>query len=140
MRAIHGQGNRSTEVRLRMALVREHVKGWTINERRLPGNPDFYFPQQKLAIFVDGCFWHGCPNHGHQPKTHREYWKTKIALNKTRDIQTKQLLVGQGIRTIRLWEHSLKNPGKAARKILAIISVVDKECVPSARSQNNSFI
>ena len=61
MAAVRGKGNISTEQRLRLALVRAGVSGWTLHTKSIVGCPDFYFAKQRLAIFTDGCFWHGCP-------------------------------------------------------------------------------
>ena len=59
MRAVKGKGNRSTELLFRLTLVRAGIKGWKLNPRNIPGKPDFYFPAEKVAVFTDGCFWHG---------------------------------------------------------------------------------
>jgi DNA mismatch endonuclease (patch repair protein) len=80
MRAIKGKGNRSTELVLRMVLVRNGIQGWSLNSR-LPGRPDFLFETKKLAVFVDGCFWHGCPRCGHTPKTRSAFWVKKFESN-----------------------------------------------------------
>jgi DNA mismatch endonuclease, patch repair protein len=110
MSAIHGKNNYSTELRLRMALVREGVKGWTTNVNHLPGHPDFYFPKKRLTIFVDGCFWHGCQRCGHIPKTNRAFWKAKILRNYQRDQIARRKLNHMGVRVMHIWEHKLKKP------------------------------
>src|SRR5271157_3554075 len=92
MSAIRGKSNKTTEVRLRMALVRHGVKGWVLHPGGLQGTPDFYFPGSRLAVFVDGCFWHSCPRCGHTPKTRSEFWRAKLGRNKQRDKQTSALL------------------------------------------------
>lgn len=61
MAAIKGRNNKSTELRLRMILVSLGISGWKMQKQGMPGRPDFYFESRKLIIFVDGCFWHGCP-------------------------------------------------------------------------------
>lgn len=116
MSAIRGKNNRTTELRLKMVLVRAGIKGWETNVRNLPGKPDFYFKKKKVAIFVDGCFWHGCPKCGHYPKTRSKFWKTKILRNKERDKKNRQLLRRNGIKVINIWEHSLKDPKKLRLK------------------------
>jgi len=84
MAAIRSRGNRDTELRL-IAIFRDNgITGWRRN-RRLFGKPDFVFPTRKLAAFVDGCFWHGCPLHATQPKTNAAFWRKKLAANRTRD-------------------------------------------------------
>ena len=73
------------------------------------GRPDFVFRQHRLTVFVDGCFWHGCPLHGHMPKSRLDYWKPKIARNKLRDKQVRAMLNNSGWRVFRIWEHELKD-------------------------------
>jgi DNA mismatch endonuclease (patch repair protein) len=88
----------------------------------LPGKPDFVFRAAKLAVFVDGCFWHGCPEHCRMPRTRRDYWLRKIALNQERaQVQTKAL-EEMGWRSLRLWEHSVKqNSRPCVEQILALL-------------------
>lgn len=107
MAAIRGFGNHSTEWRLRAALVRAGVSGWHLGSH-LPGRPDFYLPQQGVAIFVDGCFWHGCPKCGHTPRTRSKFWKAKLARNKRRDRENMRRLASAGVTVLRFWEHDLK--------------------------------
>ena len=85
MRAVRSRGNKTTEVSLRLGLARAGIKGWKIHAAGLIGSPDFYFPKRKLAIFVDGCFWHGCPKCGHVPTMNNQYWSKKIMRNRKRD-------------------------------------------------------
>ena len=67
--------------------------------------PDVVFPKQRIAVFVDGCFWHGCPLHGTSPATNREYWGPKIAENRQRDLRNQRDLEAEGWIVIRAWEH-----------------------------------
>lgn len=108
MGAIKGRGNKSTELKFRMALIRANINGWKLHIKDMAGRPDFYFEKEKLAVFIDGCFWHGCPDCGHVPKTHTEFWKTKISRNKTRDIKVTKELKQKGIKVLRFWEHQIK--------------------------------
>lgn len=108
MSAVKGRGNKSTELKLRLGLVRAGLKGWKMGPKTLRGKPDFFFQRVQLAIFVDGCFWHGCPVCGHIPKKNKKFWETKISRNQERDIQTTSALEDQGIKVIRFWEHELK--------------------------------
>lgn len=108
MAAIRGKNNRTTELRLRMALVRAGISGWKANVSELPGKPDFFFREHQIAIFVDGCFWHGCPKCGHYPKTRSKFWKTKILRNKERDKKNRRKLRKDGIKVVSIWEHSLE--------------------------------
>lgn len=72
--------------------------------------PDFVFTQPKLAVFVDGCFWHGCSQcrRNLKPKTNRSFWNSKIEANRSRDRRNSRNLRAKGWRVIRIWEHSLK--------------------------------
>lgn len=107
MSAVKGHGNKTTEMRLRIALVRARIGGWKIRPKGLLGNPDFFFPAGKLIVFVDGCFWHGCQECGHMPRTNGAFWRAKIERNKLRDRQTARSLRGDGFKVLRFWEHEL---------------------------------
>jgi DNA mismatch endonuclease (patch repair protein) len=74
----------------------------------LPGRPDVVFPMQRIAIFVDGCFWHGCPQHGAQPKTNSDFWKEKLRRNAERDGKVSAALEAEGWTVLRFWEHEIK--------------------------------
>jgi DNA mismatch endonuclease (patch repair protein) len=78
------------------------------NVRTLPGQPDIVVPSLRLAVFVDGCFYHGCPKHGHNPKTNKSYWIPKLARNRARDKANRRALRGLGFSVWKIWEHSLK--------------------------------
>jgi DNA mismatch endonuclease (patch repair protein) len=107
--AVRGRGNRTTELRLRLALVRARITGWNVQPFGLPGNPDFVFPRERIAIFVDGCFWHGCPRCGHIPKTNSPFWQAKIQRNIERDRANIQKLRESDFIVTRIWEHELKS-------------------------------
>jgi len=81
------------------------------------GRPDFVFPASRVALFVDGCFWHGCPKHYTKPKNNRAFWKRKLDANHARDRQVNRELRRKGWRVLRIWEHDLrlKNPKWLAR-------------------------
>lgn len=106
MSAVRGKGNKTTELQFCSALERAGIAGWSLHER-IVGNPDIYFPLYEIAIFLDGCFWHGCPECGHIPKTNNTYWQKKIERNKERDYQNELILQDQGYLVIRFWEHQL---------------------------------
>lgn len=108
MAAVRGKNNKTTELKLRMGLVRNSISGWTLHPSEILGKPDFYFPKKKVAVFIDGCFWHGCPYCGHIPKTRSAFWQAKIKRNKTRDQGTKRQLEASGAIVLRFWEHQLK--------------------------------
>jgi DNA mismatch endonuclease Vsr len=107
MKAVRGKRNKTTEFRLRLALVRAGIRGWSMHATTLPGNPDFVFCDAVLAVFVDGCFWHGCPRCGHVPRTNRNFWSAKILRNRARDAETSRRLRRTGYRVVRFWEHEL---------------------------------
>jgi DNA mismatch endonuclease (patch repair protein) len=120
MRAIRSSQNRTTERRLVSLLRAEQVRGWKLHPKDLMGKPDLLIPSTHTAIFADGCFWHGCPRHGHIPKTNRAYWRAKIARNKRRDRQTTRQLKALGYRVVRIWECQLKRrPDTCLHRILA---------------------
>lgn len=75
----------------------------------LPGKPDIVFPGPKVGVFVDGCFWHGCPIHGHIPKSRENYWNPKLERNIQRDANATTQLSERGWRVLRFWEHQIKN-------------------------------
>ena len=90
------------------ALFRAHgITGWR-RHLPLPGRPDFAFPKLRVVIFVDGCFWHGCPRHGTQPRTNARFWREKIARNRQRDREVTRELRRRGWRVVRIWEHELR--------------------------------
>jgi DNA mismatch endonuclease Vsr len=113
MRAVKGQGNRSTELKLRGALIQSGVSGWKIQPKNIDGRPDFGFPKIRVAVFVDGCFWHGCPQCYRRPKTSRDYWDQKVARNIARDRGVIARLRRKGWSVIRLWEHDAQRSAKA---------------------------
>lgn len=118
MSRVRGKGNKSTELRL-IALFREHqIKGWRRNYPLL-GKPDFAFPRERLAVFVDGCFWHGCPRHGSLPSANRGFWEKKLNRNKERDREVNRALRAKGWRVLRLWQHELakKGEGRAIARV-----------------------
>lgn len=90
-----------------------------ITERpALPGKPDYFLPRLNLAVFADGCFWHGCPKHHRLPEDNRPYWEEKIRRNRARDRRASKDLRAMGVRPVRVWEHELgKDLGAARRKI-----------------------
>ena len=108
MSRIRSKGNRDTELRM-IKLFRKHrICGWRRN-RRLFGRPDFVFPKHRLVIFVDGCFWHGCPKRTHSrlPNTRVEYWGPKLRRNKARDLLVTKTLRDVGWTVLRFWECDL---------------------------------
>jgi DNA mismatch endonuclease (patch repair protein) len=119
MAAIRSSGNRVTELRFVTLLKAHRITGWR-RHKRLVGRPDFVFPKEKLAVFVDGCFWHGCQQHCRMPKSRNSYWNPKIVRNKQRDKEVRKILTRRGWRVMRIWEHALKRP----RRVLARLQVM----------------
>jgi len=115
MSRIRGKGNRDTELRL-IEIFRAHkITGWRRNHT-LYGKPDFVFRAARVTVFVDGCFWHGCPIHGTKPRTNAAFWRKKIERNKERDLEVRRFLRKAGWRVVRVWEHEL---GRKREKRLA---------------------
>jgi DNA mismatch endonuclease, patch repair protein len=116
MAAIRSKGNKDTELKLASILRAYRINGWR-RHQPLPGKPDFVFPKQRLAVFVDGCFWHGCPKHGRKPDSNQNYWLAKLRRNKRRDKTVNHLLRDSGWNVLRLWEHELIRTTNAAKRI-----------------------
>jgi DNA mismatch endonuclease, patch repair protein len=106
MSRVRGRGNKSTEEAMVRIFRRHHVTGW-LRHRQVFGKPDFIFLRKKLAVFVDGCFWHGCPKHTTEPATNRAFWRKKLTRNKARDRIVNRTLRRQGCTVLRIWQHEL---------------------------------
>jgi DNA mismatch endonuclease (patch repair protein) len=106
MARIRSRGNRDTELALARLLRRHGITGWRRNQA-LFGKPDFVFRKLKLAIFVDGCFWHTCPWHSTKLRHNAAFWRRKLAANKARDRRVNRALRRAGWRVLRIWEHEL---------------------------------
>jgi DNA mismatch endonuclease, patch repair protein len=123
MGKVRSKGNATTERRLRLALVRAGLAGWKMHAPVL-GCPDFFFEKQKLAVFVDGCFWHYCKRCGHVPNTRELYWRTKFERNRQRSKFVERQLQKDGIRVVRFWEHDVKRRAdKLTRRIIGLLAV-----------------
>lgn len=127
MAAVRSQGNKATELKLAAILRAAGLAGWR-RHQALPGRPDFVFRRQRLAIFVDGCFWHGCRWHCRMPQDNREYWQRKISRNAIHDRSTTKLLRRSGWRVLRIWAHSLRSPEIVLRRITSELSPHPKGC------------
>ena len=119
MSRVRSNRNRSTEWRLRAALVRAGIRGWTLSGAGLPGNPDFVFPKRRVVVFVDGCFWHGCRRCDRTPSSNVDYWTAKIERNRRRDRRVAAELRRGGWKVVRVWEHELRSLDKVVKKIEA---------------------
>lgn len=110
------------EVVLRRIL---HAKGFRFRVAYpIPGIPrrtvDIAFPGRRIAVFVDGCFWHACPEHGVAPKNNADWWAAKLESNRLRDQETTHLLTDLGWTVLRVWEHEVPNP--AVIRVLSCLS------------------
>jgi DNA mismatch endonuclease (patch repair protein) len=115
--------NTKPELRVRGILAKNRVKGYKLNYGEIPGSPDIAFPYQKVAIFVNGCFWHRCPicKPG-LPKINREFWKAKFAANEKRDELKTQSLQSMGWSVLVIWECEIeKNLGNCCSRILTLL-------------------
>lgn len=147
MSRIRSRGNKDTELALARVFRAEGITGWRRHfqirsAERGTGNkaarsaktsfrtlrsvfrdfsvrPDFVFPKLRLAVFVDGCFWHACPLHATRPKRNAAFWRRKLAANQARDRRVNRELKRAGWQVLRLWEHelALKNRSRLLRRL-----------------------
>jgi DNA mismatch endonuclease, patch repair protein len=117
MASIRSRSNRTTEWRLRMLLVSRGFSGWTVLPNGIRGRPDFVFPRRRLAVFVDGCFWHACPRCYIRPATNTPYWTAKADRNRARDRRNRRALRREGWSVLSLWEHDLRDKDFVVRRI-----------------------
>ncbi|MFD7579284.1 very short patch repair endonuclease [Kitasatospora sp. NPDC059817] len=109
------------ERRLRSLLHAEGLR-YRVSARPLPDlrrTADLVFPKTKIAVFVDGCFWHGCPDHGTRPSANSSFWEKKLNRTRERDTETNEALKAAGWTVIRIWEHV--PPDAAAEAVRAAI-------------------
>ncbi len=132
MAKVRGRGNLTTEEALAKVFRTEGWTGWR-RQRPIVGRdvdgrfrvrPDFVFAARRLAVFVDGCFWHGCPRHGTRPRGNAAFWRAKFRRNQERDRRNSRHLRRAGWKVLRLWEHELKPKARTAllarlRKVFA---------------------
>ena len=143
MSRIRGKDNKSTELALASAFRQSGITGWRrhlsiklklklavgpqpkpiAGAKVLIVRPDFVFRSERVAIFVDGCFWHRCPLHSQVPESNRVFWEAKLARNVERDRLVSRELKKAGWRVIRVWEHALStNRGRATRRVVAALA------------------
>jgi DNA mismatch endonuclease (patch repair protein) len=117
MSLIRSRGNKATELRL-IEIFREYgITGWRRNQPLL-GKPDFTFRRERVVVFVDGCFWHGCPKCYKRPGSNREFWDAKISNNRKRDRYVSRELRCLGWQVVRIWQHQLDKPARAAGRVV----------------------
>lgn len=108
MRAIKGKWT-GPEILFSRGLARAGIRGWKCHDETLPGRPDFVFEgRSKVAIFINGCFFHGCPTHFRMPKSNVAFWRRKIRTNIERDIRNEKALVAGAWRVLTFWECQVK--------------------------------
>ena len=133
MSRVRSHGNKDTEVVLARLMRAEGITGWrrqlavkfqvsglefqAAGRRRAQVRPDFVFPKARVAVFVDGCYWHGCPKHGTWPKQNAAFWRAKIEGNRARDRKVTRKLRAEGWTVVRIWEHALKKPGPVMARL-----------------------
>lgn len=113
-----GRANTAPELALRKALTALGLR-YRLHRRDLPGTPDIAFMGARVAVFVDGCFWHACPAHGVMPKANREWWQEKLHANRARDTLKDQALIDAGWRPVHVWEH--EDPDTVAEQLAALV-------------------
>lgn len=109
MKQVKSHGNKSTEVKFVCVAKSNSITGWRRNSR-LIGKPDFIFPRARLALFLDGCFWHGHPQLCRLPATNQKYWLSKIERNIARDQYVNRQLRNRGWSVLRIWENEIESP------------------------------
>jgi|SRR5579875_498132 len=125
MSRVHSTGSRSTEGRVEAALIANGIEGWVKQAKVGHAKPDFYFPAQRLAVFVDGCFWHACPVCSRRmPTARRDFWSNKIDQNRRRDNRQHRQLRREGYHVLRIWEHELKSD-RWVKRLLAMLRRLD---------------
>jgi DNA mismatch endonuclease (patch repair protein) len=122
MARVRSKGNASTEQRVVRLLRVYRLRGWR-RGTKLPGSPDFVWRRERVVLFVDGCFWHGCPRHGETPRSRVAYWTAKLARNAKRDHAVSRTLRGMGWTVLRVWECALTR-SRAKRTIVRIASAI----------------
>lgn len=150
MARIRSRGNRDTELALAKLLRAHKIWGWrrqvrvvvdsswgivdrrkrrgkvhqpSTKNQQLTVTPDFVFWEHRVAVFVDGCFWHGCPKHATQPKNNRAFWQKKLGANRRRDLLVTRVLRRGGWRVVRIWECELaKRPEVCGRRIQRMLA------------------
>ena len=107
MSAVRSHGNKSTELALIKHFRNNAITGWRRNYK-LIGHPDFVFTKHKIAVFADGCFWHGHDCRNVNPATNHSYWENKIDITRERDRRTDSVLKEKGWKVFRIWECEIK--------------------------------
>lgn len=117
------QASRDTEPELAVRKLL-HAQGMRYRlQWKVPGmsrrTMDIAFPGRRVAVFVDGCFWHGCPEHATSPKANSDWWRAKLARNRERDLETTEHLQSEGWLVLRFWEH--ESPADVTARIVSVV-------------------
>jgi len=129
--AVHSDGNASTELKFASMLRAAKISGWR-RRQELYGRPDFVFRSERVAVFIDGCFWHGCPRCSLVPRVNTAYWIPKLARNQQRDKEVSARLRKEGWIVLRVWEHQLTNP---ARILAKVRSALNRSKMPAGKQE-----
>jgi DNA mismatch endonuclease (patch repair protein) len=164
MSRIRSRGNKETELALAKLLRANKITGWrrhgklivkklmvesrtrrgkdnqrSTKNHQLAVRPDFVFSQVRLAVFVDGCFWHGCPRHATRPKNNFDFWHRKLSGNKKRDVLVNQTLRRTGWQVLRIWECDLqKRPQVCVSRILRALKWDERAATQSGSNSHPS--
>lgn len=125
MSRVRSRGNRSTELNLIALFRTAGVTGWRRNSV-LFGRPDFVFPARRVALFVDGCFWHGCRRRCKPPPRNSDFWELKISQNRKRDRLVSKTLRDEGWTVLRIWEHDLAGNHRAVLRRIRCALALDQ--------------
>jgi DNA mismatch endonuclease (patch repair protein) len=121
VRTVGGGPERKMEALLRDNGIRGFKKQWDV-----AGRPDFAWPKKRVALFVDGCYWHGCPRCDRPSKSNRSFWKSKIVSNRRRDLRVGRKLRSEGWRVLRVWECRLNEERTLSRIVRATQGMIKK--------------
>lgn len=124
MSKVRSNNNKSTELALIKFFKENHITGWKRNYP-VKGHPDFVFLDKKIAVFVDGCFWHGHDCRNTRPSDNAEYWQKKRERNIKHDKEVTAMFENRGWTVIRIWECELKNKNRSA--LINKLSILKKE-------------
>ena len=106
-----------------VALLRAYgIHGWR-RHYDLPGRPDFVFRRERVAVFVDGCFWHACPACFRMPTSNVDYWRAKVKRNRRRDRLVTDELRRRNWHVVRVWEHAFKEPDRVAARLRRMLTI-----------------
>jgi DNA mismatch endonuclease, patch repair protein len=120
MAAIRSKGNKETEQVFAAILRKNGINGWR-RHLSIEGKPDFAFPKERVTVFIDGCFWHGCPKHGRNPSSNQDYWRRKLSQNRARDRRVSRRLRTEGWHVLRFWEHDLRHESTVLKKLRKLV-------------------